>query len=135
AVLYEMGTGRHAFSKALDWSLPPPAGVNPELNRIILKLLEPGAELRYQTAADVVADLKRLQRTLESMGGSRRGWLAAASVCILAAILAAAVIWVWTGRPPPGQNQWVQLTNLPDSVGQPALSPDGRMVTLLRGRY
>jgi len=29
--------------------------------------------------------------------------------------------------------EWVQLTNFPDSVTQPALSPDGRMLTFVRG--
>ena len=29
--------------------------------------------------------------------------------------------------------QWVQLTKLPDSVSQPALSPDGRMLAFIRG--
>src|SRR5207244_12149547 len=28
---------------------------------------------------------------------------------------------------------WLQLTNFPDSVTQPALSPDGRMLTFVRG--
>ena len=30
-------------------------------------------------------------------------------------------------------SQWVQITRLPDSVMQPALSPDGRMLAFLRG--
>ena len=28
---------------------------------------------------------------------------------------------------------WTQLTNFPDSVAQPSLSPDGRMLTFIRG--
>ena len=34
---------------------------------------------------------------------------------------------------PPDRSQWVQLTQLPDSVSQPALSPDGRMLAFIRG--
>src|SRR6185295_17102673 len=34
---------------------------------------------------------------------------------------------------PAGRDQWVRLTNFPDSVSQPALSPDGRMLTFIRG--
>ncbi|MBV9180309.1 MAG: PD40 domain-containing protein [Acidobacteria bacterium] len=33
----------------------------------------------------------------------------------------------------PGRSQWVQLTNFPDSVTQPALSWDGRILAFIRG--
>ena len=33
----------------------------------------------------------------------------------------------------PGASEWVQITNLPDSAVQPALSSDGRMLTFIRG--
>src|SRR5262249_13431106 len=32
------------------------------------------------------------------------------------------------------RSTWLQLTNFPDSVSQPALSPDGRMLTFVRGQ-
>src|SRR5262249_2930126 len=47
AVLYEMVTGRTAFPKAWDWTLPPAAGAEPALFKVILKLLEPDREKRY----------------------------------------------------------------------------------------
>ena len=75
-VLHEMATGRRAFPKPLDWTLPPQPGVDPELDRIILKLIEPDQEVRYQTAMDVAADLKRLQRVRESGRAPSRTWLA-----------------------------------------------------------
>ena len=34
---------------------------------------------------------------------------------------------------PIPSDQWIQLTNFPDSVSQPALSSDGRMLTFIRG--
>jgi len=34
---------------------------------------------------------------------------------------------------PVPTDQWIRLTNFPDSVSQPALSPDGRMLTFIRG--
>src|SRR5713101_9940368 len=37
----------------------------------------------------------------------------------------------WPG--PADRSEWVQLTQLPDSVTQPALSPDGRMLAFIRG--
>ena len=33
----------------------------------------------------------------------------------------------------PDRSEWVQITKLPDSVSQPALSPDGRMLAFIRG--
>lgn len=77
-VLYEMATGTAAFkgisqavifSQILGQTPLRPAEVNPEiphrLEDIISKLLEKDRELRYQTAADLRADLRRLQRDLD----------------------------------------------------------------------
>ena len=78
-VLYEMITGRRAFNGSdkaaiMDGILNQsplrlveinPA-VPPELERIIGKALEKNRKLRYQTAADLRADLQRLKRDLDS---------------------------------------------------------------------
>jgi len=79
AVLYEMATGRLAFSGAttaiihdaiLNRPIAPPAGFNPEippeLERIVQKALEKDRKLRYQAASDLSADLKRLRRDTSS---------------------------------------------------------------------
>jgi TolB-like protein/Tfp pilus assembly protein PilF len=78
-VLYEMATGKQAFSGATTavifnalLSYPPalPSTMNPELapelERIINKALEKDRNLRYQSAADIRTDLKRLKRDAES---------------------------------------------------------------------
>jgi tetratricopeptide (TPR) repeat protein len=79
AVLYEMATGRMAFSgnttavvhdAILNRAPTPVARVNPEispeLERIINKALEKDRKLRYQSAAEVRTDLQRLKRDSES---------------------------------------------------------------------
>jgi serine/threonine protein kinase/Tol biopolymer transport system component len=79
AVLYEMATGTLPFRgessgviqrEILDSSPVAAVRINPdlpaELERIISKALEKDRDLRYQHAADLRADLKRLKRETDS---------------------------------------------------------------------
>ncbi len=79
AVLYEMATGRMAFPGAttalvldgiLNRAPAPIATLSPnapaELSRIVAKALEKDRALRYQSAAEIRSDLRRLNRDSES---------------------------------------------------------------------
>ena len=79
SVLYEMTTGRAPFTgnttavifdAILNRAPAPPSSLNPEtpprLEEILGKALEKDRELRFQTAAELRADLKRLRRDTES---------------------------------------------------------------------
>ena len=78
-VLYEMATGRMAFTgntlalifKAILDEIPPSPGdlnksLPDRLDDVIGKTLEKDRELRYQSAAEVRTDLKRIKRDTES---------------------------------------------------------------------
>jgi Tol biopolymer transport system component len=78
AVLYEMATGQQAFSGATSAELrnailrqnaAPARQLNPAvpagLEAVIAKALEKDPELRYQSAAEIRTDLKRLKRDVD----------------------------------------------------------------------
>ena len=78
-VLYEMATGKMAFAgsssgvifEAILNRMPPPVStLNPsipmKLDELITKSLEKERDLRYQTAAELRGDLKRIKRDLDT---------------------------------------------------------------------
>ena len=121
-VFYEMLAGRHPFgaehrtaaalqatAASIRQSVPDlPA----ELERIIAKMLAKSPDERYATAADLLADLRALERRrpfLVSTAPSRRGWTRRAGRTIALVVLALLVFGIspvarqhwngWFGKP------------------------------------
>ncbi|HME09452.1 MAG TPA: protein kinase [Bryobacteraceae bacterium] len=146
-VLYEMATGRPPFagssatciSDALLRDDPrPPRELNPELapelERIIMRALEKDPNRRYQTASDLHADLVRAQRGSQEALPARRRYLLATLVALLLVMVVAAARWFSSPQTPvTNPAEYEQLTNFSDAAVAPSLSPDGRMVTFIRG--
>jgi len=83
-VLYEMATGRMPFKGktsaavmgAILHDTPEPAsqvnpGIPPKLQEIVARALEKDRDVRYQSAADLRAELKRLKRDIDSSRSHR----------------------------------------------------------------
>jgi serine/threonine protein kinase len=124
-VLYEMAAGQAAFAggtvaevhDAIVSRAPSPArelnpAIPPSLERIITRALEKDRTLRYQTAAELQADLKELTRKTDSGGAiaaAQVPWARMPSLLILGvAALALAAVQAWLGFSPainvPRQN-------------------------------
>ena len=154
AVLYEMATGRMAFgggtaALVMDAILNrKPTAITEaaptlpaELKSIVNKALEKDRRLRYQSAAEMRADLQRLKRDTESgkaaaSGSGKKTWARAVVAAAALALLAAAGTLLYlrsNGAARTDAGKWEQLTSFTDSAVYPALSPDGRMLAFLRG--
>ena len=146
AVLYEMASGAMPFqgdttAGTFDAILNKPATpllrINPrvpqELERIVNKALEKDLELRYQSAADMRGDLKRLRRETESgraaaavPATTKRKIRAAYFGAALLGIALLAVVAFVASRgplPPPRVLSATQITS--DNVPKTSLVTDG----------
>ncbi|MGI8783789.1 MAG: protein kinase domain-containing protein [Acidobacteriota bacterium] len=160
-VLYEMATGVPAFKGGTSAALfdailnkapTSPLRLNPELpvefEQIVSKALEKDREIRYQSAREMVIDLRRLQRDSGSGRAATAGatiaspftrrWRKRAAVGAgLVAIAAASIILLYWS---PWTKQAVEtgpslldavVTQLTDQAGPevfPSLSPDGKSI-------
>ena len=156
-VLYEMATGREPFGgrtsalifdAILNQAPRRPSLINPaipaELEHIILKALEKDRDLRYQTASELRADLKRLRRETDSTKvptarqpiARRRGPAPWQWGGIGAALLLVVAALAWTLRPGPSTTI-DSVAVLPfigvGATGDAEYLPDGITESLING--
>lgn len=148
-VMYEMATGEPPFdgtTSALIFDAilnrePPlifernPA-LPAEVGRMIGKALEKDRKLRYQSAADLLADLERVKRdssahvTAAPVKSRLRVWLAlGASAVLVLVILAAALVYLRNPREVPVHELVPErvTSNVSDApISDIALSPNGK---------
>ena len=142
-VLYEMATGRLPIPGASlgqvlgsgDTQISPPSGVRrgvpPALSRAIVRLLERDPARRFQSADDLRAALDAMAAPPASAKRRFQVWAVAA-----AAVAVVAVGFWFVSRQParvPAPTEYTRLTNFPDAVHSPALSPDGKTLAFVRG--
>ena len=169
-VLYEMATGFLPFTggsvggvfDAILHKDPTEVtrlntAVPAELQRILDKAIEKDRDLRYNSAAELRTDLRRLKRdsgsgkvprstgevdaltrirepaaSLDKVSGAPKQRSRAGFFYLMAAVALCMSLGIWYFRAKPARTEWTQLTDFADSVSSPALSLDGKVLAFLR---
>jgi tetratricopeptide (TPR) repeat protein/predicted Ser/Thr protein kinase len=159
SVLYEMATGRRAFGgtdialitmRIVNGILVAPRTIDPALpenvERIILKLMATDPKDRYQTAADLLIDIRAALQQLDPASGvipttprpgvatapagsRRRRWIVAAAVAVVA-IGAAAKFAGFGRRPALSDRDTIVIGAFENTTGNPMF--DETLVTALK---
>ena len=151
-VLTEMLTGAPPFCGRTSYELssailretpaPLPSRVPSSLQSVRQRCLAKEREQRYQRASEVRAALEAISSHSVELGtppkprNARRRMVIGWGVLLILLLGLGAFEWfhLEKSRPAPAsQESWVQITDFADSAVSPALSPDGRILTFIRG--
>jgi eukaryotic-like serine/threonine-protein kinase len=168
-VLYEMATGKlpfpgetpaAIFNSILNKTPVSPAHINgkipPRLEEIVNRALEKEPDFRYQSAAEMRLELKRLKRDTDSgrsdakdpdhasapaklLGKARKPKTILALAffgVVLFTVALAMYLYMRATRTTAksDSSRWEQLTFFADAAVYPALSPDERLLAFIRGK-
>jgi serine/threonine protein kinase/Tol biopolymer transport system component len=145
AVLYEMLTGRRAFEGKTQASLmaailehdPPPVAAPAALDRVLKRCLAKDPEDRWQSARDLMHELRWVQEANTAAPAETRqnrtvSWVLVAALAIVT-LAAAAVAWRHWHEAPP-EPRVTTLSLLPPektTFRDFAVSPDGRQLAFV----
>jgi Tol biopolymer transport system component len=115
-----------------------------EFEPIIRKAMDKDRALRYQSASDMAADLKRLRRDTGRTSAtlavpavapaSKPRWIwPAVGAALLASAALAGFFFLRPAKRADTGLVWQQITSFSDVASSPVLSPDGRMLAFTRG--
>jgi serine/threonine protein kinase len=166
-VFYEMLTGANPFkgenrqatlNAILNVNPPPVSESVPslpaELDRILEKALEKDADVSYQNASDIRADLRRVRREIDSSPSLRSGnslpqktaapaprknylFPAIAASVLIIAIASGVYFWRQSNNNQTTPSPWTnavasQLTDFAGAENFPSISPDGKVLLFTR---
>jgi serine/threonine protein kinase len=140
-LFYELLTGRRAFSgKTLPETIEAVLGREPDWNALpprtpakIRELLRRCLEKDHDRRLASVEDAARIIREVASPSRRLRPWQLALAIAVGLLTFVVAVLLIRRPAKVADRSEWVQITEFPDSVSQPALSPDGRLLSFVRG--
>jgi serine/threonine protein kinase len=145
-VFYQMLTGRKAFAgdttsdtiaaileRETDWQALP-AATPPSVRRLLRQCLEKDPEQRLGDIRDARVELEQLAAAPPRH--VRPTHRAVGMIALVLLVLAGGMGLLYSARQSAyvtSPSEYTQLTNFTDSATAPSLSPDGRLVTFIRG--
>jgi Tol biopolymer transport system component len=137
-LLYELLSGKRAFAgetqaetiaavlgREPDWDALP-AKTPAKIRELLRACLQKDSDRRLDNIVDACRTIEKAQR------GWNRWRVVAVATAGLSLLAIGAAIWLRGPARQADRSQWAQLTKFPDSLTQPALSLDGRMLAFLR---